>query len=196
MINGTADPIVPYTGGLQNIAVDAAMSHWVTQNGCATPAQITSLPDAVTNDGCTATRADFGACALGTEVDLIAVIGSGHTWPGAAIPIGVTCQDFDGSTEIWRFFERFSLNGAVGVREQNRSRSSVAPVPATETLIIRIDGIGPARLVVRDELGRVVMESALVSGAATDITDLAVGRYVASVVLHDRVEHHPVIIAR
>ena len=89
MINGTADPIVPYTGGLQNIAVDAAMSHWVTQNGCATPAQITSLPDAVTNDGCTATRADFGACALGTEVDLIAVIGSGHTWPGAAIPIGV-----------------------------------------------------------------------------------------------------------
>ncbi len=196
MINGTADAIVPYTGGVQNIAVNDAIAHWVAHNGCATPAVISPIPDAAPTDGCTASRADFGGCTQGTEVDLIAVTGGGHTWPGATIPIGVTCQDFDASTEIWLFFERFTLNGAVTMGEAPLSFSSVHPVPADQTLTVRLRDAERSYLSMTDAVGRINLGSMVVDGAQLDVSGLPAGRYTATISSALGDERHSVVIVR
>lgn len=196
MINGTADAIVPYTGGVQNIAVNDAIAHWVAHNGCATPAVISPIPDAAPTDGCMASRADFGGCTQGTEVDLIAVTGGGHTWPGATIPIGVTCQDFDASTEIWLFFERFTLNGAVTMREAPLSFSSVHPVPTDQTLTVRLRDAEQSYLSMTDAVGRIILGSVVVDGARLDVSGLPAGRYTATISSALGDERHSVFIVR
>ncbi|MBL7957879.1 MAG: hypothetical protein JNM49_07955 [Flavobacteriales bacterium] len=196
MINGTADPIVPYTGGIQNIAVDDAITHWVTHNACSTPSAITPFPDNVPTDGCTATRADFSGCDSGTEVDLIAVIGGGHTWPGATIPIGVTCQDFDASHEIWLFFERFTLSGAAGIGQAEESHATIGPVPADGILTLRTCHGRATRLTLIDPLGRNCYTQRVSGGAVVDVSRFAPGRYTAELECNGVVARHPVIIAR
>lgn len=121
MINGTADAIVPYAGGLGNIHTEDAIDHWVVHNGCDVIPVIAPYPDLVLLDFCTAVREDHLNGAAGSEVALIRVVDGGHTWPGASLPIGVTNQDFEASQVIWDFFEQFTLSDGMGLEEADRA---------------------------------------------------------------------------
>ena len=126
IIQGTADPLVPYNGGpLSPIASNSKVtvmsapntaSYFAKLDGCSTSATTESLPDKVPTDGSTAKRATYGGGRNGTEVVLITVVGGGHTWPGGlqylpASVVGPVCQDFDASELIWQFFARHTLGG-------------------------------------------------------------------------------------
>jgi polyhydroxybutyrate depolymerase len=126
MIQGTADPLVPYDGGaISPIASSSkatvmsapnTASYFAKLDGCSTLATTESLPNKVTTDGSTAKRATYGGGRDGTEVVLITVVGGGHTWPGGLqyLPVGTIgpmCQDFDASEVIWQFFARHTLGG-------------------------------------------------------------------------------------
>jgi polyhydroxybutyrate depolymerase len=65
------------------------------------------LPDVAPGDGTRTRRLSYGE----GQVELLAVNGGGHTWPGGvqylpASVIGHTSRDFSASETIWEFFAR------------------------------------------------------------------------------------------
>ncbi len=117
VINGTADPLVPYAGGHVRAmfglrgeiwSTDRTIAFWARHNGCAAPPVVRALADRDTGDGSHVIETDHGRCAA-ARVRLLRVEGGGHTWPGGAqyLPaawIGTTNRDIDASETIWRFF--------------------------------------------------------------------------------------------
>ena len=133
LISGTADPIVPYTGGRVNSTAAksagitlgsaqvesavATMSFWRKADGCAGAVTSTALPYHGPSDGTTTTVISGAACASGTRVTLYRVNGGGHTWPGgsatertAAVAriVGKTTDTFSASQVIWAFFKNIA----------------------------------------------------------------------------------------
>ena len=118
ILNGTADPVVPYAGGRVRVLgrargevmpTDATVALWRRRNGCGNAAKTETIDPA--DDETVITRTAYQGCA-GAPVVLYRIEGGGHTWPGArtyapkAI-VGPTSEDIDGAEEIWRFFAQF-----------------------------------------------------------------------------------------
>ena len=124
MMNGTADPLVPYKGGrgTSRFAVDGfwsvekTLGFWRKINGCeATDGAATELDDTDRADRSTVTRID-SRCPAGRDVVLYRVNDGGHRMPGAAdarFPrlanafLGSQNHDIDGAETIWAFFKKF-----------------------------------------------------------------------------------------
>jgi polyhydroxybutyrate depolymerase len=119
-IHGTADPLVPFNGGLMTAGGTAggtilshtqAVEKWASINGCSLTPVVTDLPD-IASDGTTIRRSVYPGGTNGSEVAGYVVANGGHTWPqgyqylGEAI-IGKTSQDMNACEVIWAFFKRF-----------------------------------------------------------------------------------------
>ncbi len=109
-IHGTADQHVLFEGGAPAITVDShsridhsvryAVTFWAARNGCALQAAQTQVGSVL--------HEVYSGCEAGSAVELIAVDGGGHAWPGAAkfSPQGdEPSQAVDASEAIWAFFE-------------------------------------------------------------------------------------------
>lgn len=113
--HGTADPIVPFKGGVpegEDITlppVPRAMREWAAHNQCT--------QDTVERDADVVQR-EWTGCAADADVDYYRVRGGGHTWPGAPAIIsdaieeslGKTTQTVDATRLMWQFFEGYTLN--------------------------------------------------------------------------------------
>ncbi len=118
LIQGTADPLVPYRGGGvdsgkrgQIIATDRIVNLWVEFNGCQTPPETGDLPDLAPFDQCRVHWQNWRGGRNGTDVTLYTIEGGEHTWPGSLqyLPkfiIGPVCRDFHATAVIWDFFEK------------------------------------------------------------------------------------------
>jgi polyhydroxybutyrate depolymerase len=124
MMNGTADPLVPYKGGrgTSRFAVDGfwsvekTLGFWRKINGCEpNDAAVTELDDRDRSDRSTVTRID-SKCPPGRDVVLYRVNDGGHRMPGssdARFPrlantfLGPQNHDIDGAETIWAFFKKF-----------------------------------------------------------------------------------------
>jgi len=118
VINGTADPLVPYAGGHVRAmfslrgeiwSTDRTVAFWAKHNGCAGPPDVRAMADRDTMDGSRVIDIAYGRCAA-ASVRLLRIEGGGHTWPGGtqylpAAWIGPTNRDIDASEAIWRFFK-------------------------------------------------------------------------------------------
>ena len=128
LMSGTADPIVPFSGGevkIGNLAArgmvisaEATVSEWVRHDGCALAAEERAVPDASPNDGSTIRVQSWTRCTQGVAVELWRIEGGGHTWPGGwqylnETFIGSTNRDIDAREEIWRFFAAHSRTSAA-----------------------------------------------------------------------------------
>ncbi|MGW5519962.1 extracellular catalytic domain type 1 short-chain-length polyhydroxyalkanoate depolymerase [Nocardia africana] len=118
-IHGTADPIVPYDGGVVRVtsgrhgpgtspvlSVDATQQLWRTNDGCG-PVTTADLPNTA-NDG-TAVHTATASCPGDARVAGYSIDNGGHTWPGGpqylpAALVGKVSRQFDATTVIWRFF--------------------------------------------------------------------------------------------
>jgi len=120
IIQGTADPLVPYAGGRiaeaggrdrgSIVATDAAVNLWVRANATRRQPETGSLPDRDPSDGCRTQVFAWNGGTAGSAVWLYRVEGGGHTWPGGTqyLPrrfIGAVTHDFD-SAAIWEFFRQ------------------------------------------------------------------------------------------
>ncbi len=116
MINGVADPLVPYHGGAvaringHVIATRAAADLWIKADACQTVPAKGSLKKQNLADGCTVRWSKWTNGQTGNEVLLYTIDGGGHTWPGGAqyLPkaiVGRVCEDFDATEVIWDFFK-------------------------------------------------------------------------------------------
>ena len=118
VINGTADPLVPYAGGYVRTmfslrgeiwSTDRTVAFWAKHNGCAGPADVRAMADRDIADGSRVIDIAYLRCAA-ARVRLLRIEGGGHTWPGGAqyLPaawVGTTNRDIDASEAIWRFFK-------------------------------------------------------------------------------------------
>ena len=111
--HGTADPVVPYTGGRTWVAprafphVPTWTANWARRNRCA-PEPIDSAVAA------NVTRRTYTGCADRASVELNTIRGGGHDWPGGA-PLpewlsGPTSRGIDATSRMWEFFREHRLS--------------------------------------------------------------------------------------
>ncbi|MBD8606608.1 hypothetical protein IFT73_07050 [Aeromicrobium sp. CFBP 8757] len=106
--HGTADTTVPYEGADTVIGrlppVNDTMSQWATRGRCPASGAFTTADDSVHHFA-------WRSCKGGTDVDIYAVVGGVHGWPGGGpmSPGKVSrTQDspVDATALLWSFFER------------------------------------------------------------------------------------------
>jgi len=110
--HGTADAVDPFAGhGLAywTYSIPTAAARWAVHDGCA------AKPVSMTNPGFAVTT--YTGCKQGSAVELYAISGEGHEWPGGpAMPTRITrllgpqSQAVNADTLIWRFFAAHRLN--------------------------------------------------------------------------------------
>lgn len=125
--HGTADPIVPYGGGLLGdplnpvkpmfAAVRDWLARWAQRNRCATePVESTVAPDVA--------RTEYPDCADNASVILYTVEGGGHAWPGGKpLPewwVGPTSNSVDATRLMWDFFREHRLRSAQSEGRETR----------------------------------------------------------------------------
>lgn len=126
MINGTADPILPWGGGDLSdfesdqrgvvFSVPDAINYWWQSNQCSPDAYVQSLPDADPTDGCQEQKMSYTNGLADSSVTLLSIIGGGHSWPGStenSVDYGTVCNDFNASQTIWDYFQSHKLNLSI-----------------------------------------------------------------------------------
>lgn len=117
-IQGTKDPLVPFTGGKMKGAGGSIYSHenvlkkWADVDQCDSKPVITNLPILV-NDGTSVQREEYSG-AGGLKVLGFTIVDGGHTWPGGTqyLPkfmIGQLSRNLNACDEIWKFFKENKL---------------------------------------------------------------------------------------
>lgn len=128
MMNGTADPLIPFEGGRGSSRFAVAgfwstaqtLDFWRRANGCETgDAASVDLPHRDSGDPTTVTRINSHGPA-GRDVVLYRINGGGHRLPGPVpdmrfprlmnVFLGPQNRDIDGAEIIWDFFRRFPRN--------------------------------------------------------------------------------------
>lgn len=119
IVNGTADPQVPYDGGWIKVfrkkrdivfSTDKTIRLWRNRNGCGDgPAQTSSVDKP--NDKTSVDISEWSNCK-GAPVKLYKVHNGGHTWPSGVqyLPsriVGETSKDINVADEGWAFFSQF-----------------------------------------------------------------------------------------
>lgn len=109
VIHGTADRNLPIDGGPGAKAfavhevrsVASAIEFWRRHDRCAEPAERERKG--------IVRRTSYRSCADGSAVELVAIEGGGHSWPGGerlARFLDAPSPALDATDEIWRFFAR------------------------------------------------------------------------------------------
>ena len=117
IMNGTADPLVPYAGGALAfgegyvISTNATMRFMRRVNGCSDNASVDRLPDLDPTDGSRVVVTSWTECASGASVVLYRIEGGGHRIPsrGEGVPLadavlGRLNHDFEAAQAMWSFF--------------------------------------------------------------------------------------------
>ncbi len=121
LMNGTADPLVPWDGGHVNAAfknrgkvlsTTNTLKFWKRHNGCSKVKSEMTLPNKNTKDGSIIGKKEF-VCDEGAEMVLYSVRGGGHTLPGSNVPnrprlLGKKNLDANGAVLIWDFLKEQS----------------------------------------------------------------------------------------
>ena len=110
--HGTADPIDPFDGfgsGSWTYSVPAAAHMWAGHDHCA------ASPRTTAGRGYRLTR--YTACSGGTQVELYALTGEGHEWPGGPVMpkvitsvLGPQSDAVSANTLMWDFFRAHPLS--------------------------------------------------------------------------------------
>lgn len=177
-IHGTADFIVPYAGSSSFLSVDESLEYWRNNNTCNMEAQVIDLPDIV-QEGSTVQQFIWNNCDDESQVQLLKVVGGGHTWPGydGFMGIGNTNMDIDASAMIWEFLSQFSLPVPT---HTNRSAAAgmQAPYPnplTGNTLFVPASySCQSVKIILTSSDGKVVFEKQIAGHAnlELDITSL------------------------
>ncbi len=115
IIQGTRDEVIPWDGVQQGsvlIYLSTAQSavYWSLTNGCEETPELLEGVDVAPEDSTIVRHIYFKNCQNAADVEVFAIIGGGHTWPGTPLPVrgGTVSYDLYASAAIWNFFERHS----------------------------------------------------------------------------------------
>ena len=124
IMNGTADPLVPWDGGPIKIfrkeyrtvlSTENTVRFWVEHNKCYEEPVTVLLPDINKDDDSYIKVVTYGSVPIDVEVILYAIVSGGHNFPGANTPelkffLGNKNNDIIGSEIIWEFFNNYTKN--------------------------------------------------------------------------------------
>ncbi len=116
LINGTADPMVPYQGGKASLveykgdlaSTEATLAPFLSAAGCGAPRPAQEVPDRDPKDGSRAMIERYTGCKA--AVQLVRVEGGGHTVPGRrtlsvrGAVVGAQNNDLDAARMVFNFF--------------------------------------------------------------------------------------------
>lgn len=182
-IHGTSDNTVPYgTGATGSIGVEQTIAYWRDTDACQHITDTVTLPNSSATDGCTVQTIHYPVCANGNDILLYKVSNGGHTWPGGLIDIpafGNTDRDISATDEIWKFFDRYTLDGPVaGVAEVTALSFAAYPDPAAS--VVHITGVSDiAEVNIYDLMGQKVKTQN--NAAQLDVSVLTAGIYTLQV---------------
>jgi polyhydroxybutyrate depolymerase len=108
IMEGTADPVIPYDGNAAEglYSADAWIRQWLLLDQCSgSQVQRNIAPGVV--------QSVAQSCADGTAVINYTIIGGGHTWPGATVPSGPgnTTDAIDAAQVMAAFFASHPAHG-------------------------------------------------------------------------------------
>jgi len=181
-VHGTADPTVSYTGNDFGISIEDLVMQWVDHNECALTPETFQFPDINTSDNCTVERIAYTDCDGNRKVYFYRVDGGEHTWPGAAIAIGVTNQDINASSEIWNFFNQYGTDIPSSNKEVNYKSADIQLTPnpfLDQVKIVAQEGI-INNVRVTNTLGQLVYQKNGIDFSETNLQvgDLNTGVYI------------------
>ena len=117
--HGTADPNVPFTGGLTAtgpthtpipnapwVGVRTTLGLWARANGCSTNLVSERKAKDVLFE-------KYPDCKGGADVEMYVIEGGGHVWPGASVekpPFGKTTHSINATDLMWEFFVAHALS--------------------------------------------------------------------------------------
>jgi polyhydroxybutyrate depolymerase len=114
IMNGTADPLMPYEGGVVSMSADNGAvrsaiftrDFWVAANGCSANPATYAFPDIDPNDGTTTTREIYSGCRGNHKVAFFRTDGGGHTGPSLRyFTNGRQSHDLESAEEIWKILK-------------------------------------------------------------------------------------------
>ncbi len=172
-IHGTADPTVAYNGSSIGAPIEDVVNFWAENNVCNLMPETIQIEDINSSDQCTAERIQYTDCDKDTEVVFYKIEGGEHTWPGAAITIGVTNQDFNASQEIWNFFDLFDLNGAIISSNEDvvqPSKIQLFPNPMSSYFTMSNLPIDTKKVTIIDAFGKTIFSQKNIHGTSENIS--------------------------
>ena len=132
-IHGTADGTVPYTGDpLWTLSIADVLQYWSNYNNCNSTPTNTAVPDINTTDGSTVEYIVYNGGDNGVTTEHFKVIGGDHDWPDVW-----GNKDINASIEIWKFFSKYDINGALNpasIQTINANEISIYPTPAKNSI--------------------------------------------------------------
>lgn len=120
LLNGTADPLVPYEGGYVEVlgkkrgrivSTGETIEIFRKRNDITADPVVKELPDSDPEDGTRVIIYQYES-GTGAKVILMKVVNGGHTWPGGwqylgKRTIGRTSLDVNACDALWEFFSSF-----------------------------------------------------------------------------------------
>lgn len=112
-LHGTDDVTIPYAGEQERglPAVPEWVAAWAERNDCSGRTRTTALTEDTE-------RTTYRGCDRGAQVELISVLGGGHTWPGADSYSGggYTTQSIEAHELLWEALSHHRLPQDGGPR--------------------------------------------------------------------------------
>lgn len=185
-IHGTADPTVAYEGNFLFAPIPSVINFWVDFNHAASPAEITSLPDVDTNDGCTAEHQLYLNGTNGSSIEHYKIIGGVHAWPGSAFGGAGTNQDMNASKEIWRFFSKYDIHGLITPTSTHETAPentiSFYPNPARWNILVDTKSTASLKYSIVNMVGQELISSRTqAQKESIDIHTLPAGIYILKI---------------
>ncbi|MCK5284591.1 MAG: prolyl oligopeptidase family serine peptidase [Alphaproteobacteria bacterium] len=120
LINGTADPIIPWEGGFVKIGKKSigevistyeTIKFWIENNKCNSKSETILIKDRIKRDK-SSIRKHIYACQDNAQVVLYEVVNGGHNRPNPKgwTPVkllGYQNRDITTAVEVWKFFRQF-----------------------------------------------------------------------------------------
>ena len=176
-IHGDADAVVNYNGSTGVLSIPDVLDFWIQKNGLDKQKLIkSSVPDINKTDGATAELYIYPGT---NEVQHYKILNGAHTWPGSPFVIGTTCQDFNASLEIWKFFSKYKRN-LVSSEDLTNFYIELFPNPAYDKVLISTQNNSqlPMKIEIINSVGQNYLSKSLnTSPYELQITNLPSGIY-------------------
>lgn len=180
-IHGTADGTVPYNGNFSwSKSINDVLQYWSSYNNCNLSPITTNLPDINQFDGSTVQHLVFSGGDNGTTTEHFKVNGGDHDWPGV-----FGNMDMNASIEVWKFFSKYDINGAIGSLsiESNQNKSfKIYPSPASNFIMIESNLNTETAYQIISLDGKIIKHGFLKSKESKiDISDLNPSSYILKI---------------
>ena len=177
-IHGTLDGTVPYTGDpLWTLSIADVLQYWSNYNNCNPTPMTTQIPDLNTSDGSTVEHIVYSGGANGVTTEHFKVIGGDHDWPDVW-----GNQDINSSIEIWKFFSKYDIHGAIGlpltVESIVDNEYNIYPIPASNTINVSSNFNKETSYEILSLNGRLIKKGIITSSNfSIDVSKLAPATY-------------------